>query len=200
MILYYIVFPVFFPDLFYDIIHFIEKKVGDFMPSTQKLYEEDAFLQNFSAHVVDCQPCKSGWAVVLDATAFYPEGGGQPCDTGTLGGAAVREVHVRDGVIVHLTDAPLSGTVAGAVDWTRRLDHMEQHTGEHILSGTLHRLYGAENVGFHIGEEVVRMDMSLPLTAAQLSEAERLANAAVRADTPVRCHVPASLEGLDYRS
>ena len=200
MILYYIVFPVFFPDLFYDIIQFIEKKVGDFMPSTQKLYEEDAFLQNFSAQVLDCQPCKGGWAVVLDATAFYPEGGGQPCDTGTLGGAAVREVHLRDGVIVHLTDAPLSGTVEGAVDWPRRLDHMEQHTGEHILSGMLHRLYGAENVGFHIGEEAVRMDMSLPLTAAQLSEAERLANEAVRADTPVRCHVPASLEGLDYRS
>ena len=167
---------------------------------TIRLYNQDSALLDFTATVTGCAQKKEQYAVTLDRTAFFPEGGGQPCDTGTLGGAAVREVHVRDGVIVHLTDAPLSGMVAGAVDWTRRLDHMEQHTGEHILSGTLHRLYGAENVGFHIGEEVVRMDMSLPLTAAQLSEAERLANAAVRADTPVRCHVPETLEGLDYRS
>lgn len=170
------------------------------MQPTRKLYEQDAFLQHFTAQVVDCRPCPGGWAVVLDATAFYPEGGGQPCDRGTLGGAAVRDVQLREGVVVHITDAPLDGTVEGVLDWPRRLDHMQQHTGEHILSGLLHTLFGAENVGFHIGDPAVRMDMSLPLTAAQLAQAERLANDAVRADTPVRCYVPQSLEGLHYRS
>lgn len=170
------------------------------MRPTQKLYEQDAYAQKFSARVEVCRPCPGGWEAALEATAFYPEGGGQPCDLGQLGGAAVRDVQIRDGVIWHRVDAPLEGCVEGVIDWPRRLDHMQQHTGEHILSGLLHRLYGAENVGFHIGDPAVRMDMSLPMTAAQLAQAERLANEEVQADTPVRCFVPDALEGLDYRS
>ncbi len=113
-------------------------------------------------------------------------------------------VHTDGATITHTTDAPLTvgGTVEGCIDWPARLDAMQQHTGEHILSGTLHRLFGAENVGFHIGTPYVRMDTSIPLTDAQLAQAEAEANAAVRADTPVRCWVPdpETLAHTEYRS
>ena len=174
------------------------------MQPTEKLYEADAFTRRFTAAVLACEPVPGGWRAALDRTAFYPEGGGQPCDTGTLGGAAVTGVHASGGVIWHTLDAPLpvGGRVEGELDWARRRDHMEQHTGEHILSGTLHRLFGAENVGFHIGQPAVRMDMDRPLTSAQLAEAEAAANAAVRADAPVRAWYPepGELAGLVYRS
>ena len=149
---------------------------------TEPLYEANAYLQTFTAVVTGCAPAPGGWAVTLDRTAFYPEGGGQPCDTGTLGGARVLAVHAAGGEVAHLCDAPLEAgrTVAGAIDWAARLDAMQQHTGEHILSGALHRLFGAENVGFHIGSPWVRMDTSIPLTPEQLAEAEAAANDAVR--------------------
>ena len=132
---------------------------------TQKLYEADSYVQNFTAQVLACTPVQGGFAVVLDRTAFFPEGGGQPCDTGTLGNARVLAVHTDGVTITHTTDAPLpmGSTVTGQLDWAARLDAMQQHTGEHILSGTLHRLFGAENVGFHIGSPYVRMDTSIPL-------------------------------------
>lgn len=181
------------------------KKRGGPRPAvTEKLYENAPYLQTFTATVLACAPAPGGYAVVLDRTAFYPEGGGQPCDTGRLGGAAVLAVHTDGDTITHTTDAPLpvGAAVEGAIDWPARLDAMQQHTGEHILSGTLHRLYGAENVGFHIGSPWVRMDTSIPLTAEQLAAAEAEANAAVRADTPVRCWLPApeELARTEYRS
>ena len=140
---------------------------------TQKIYETDSYVQSFTARVLQCSPAPGGFAVVLDRTAFFPEGGGQPCDTGTLGGARVLAVSTDGETVTHTTDAPLpEGTeVTGCLNWAARLDAMQQHTGEHILSGTLHRLFGAENVGFHIGSPYVRMDTSIPLTAAQLAEA-----------------------------
>ena len=171
---------------------------------TDKLYETDSYAQTFTATVTACTPVAGGFAVVLDLTAFFPEGGGQPFDTGRLGNARVLAVHTDGEIITHTTDAPLpvGAAVEGVLDWDRRLDAMQQHTGEHILSGTLHRLYGAENVGFHIGSPYVRMDTSIPLTAEQLAEAEAQANAAVRADTPVRCYVPDpdTLAHTEYRS
>ena len=171
---------------------------------TQKLYETDAYVQEFTATVLSCAPAQGGYAVVLDKTAFFPEGGGQPCDLGTLGAAHVTDVHTDGTTITHTTDASLEpgAQVTGRIDWPRRLDAMQQHTGEHILSGALHRLFGAENVGFHIGSPYVRMDTSIPLTAAQLAQAEAEANAAVRADTPVHCYIPdaAILAATEYRS
>ena len=171
---------------------------------TDKLYETDSYAQTFTATVTACTPVAGGFAVVLDRTAFFPEGGGQPFDIGRLGNARVLAVHTDGETITHTTDAPLpvGAAVEGVLDWDRRLDAMQQHTGEHILSGTLHRLYGAENVGFHIGSPYVRMDTSIPLTAEQLAEAEAQANAAVRADTPVRCYVPDpdTLAHTEYRS
>ncbi|MDD6427216.1 MAG: hypothetical protein PUF73_06645, partial [Gemmiger formicilis] len=114
---------------------------------TEKLYEVDSYVQNFTAQVVSCTPVPGGFAVVLDRTAFFPEGGGQPCDTGRLGGARVLAVHTDGETITHTTDTPLTAgeTVDGCLDWPARLDAMQQHTGEHILSGALHRLFGAEN-------------------------------------------------------
>ncbi len=171
---------------------------------TDKLYERDAYQQVFTATVLSCTATPQGYAVVLDRTAFFPEGGGQPYDTGRLGDARVLAVHTDGETITHTTDVPLlvGAAVEGRLDWSRRLDAMQQHTGEHILSGTLHRLYGAENVGFHIGDPYVRMDTSIPLTAQQLADAEAEANAAVRADTPVRCYIPdaATLAVTEYRS
>lgn len=171
---------------------------------TQKLYETDAYVQEFTATVLSCAPAQGGYVVVLDKTAFFPEGGGQPCDLGTLGAAHVTDVHTDGTTITHTTDAPLEpgAQVTGRIDWPRRLDAMQQHTGEHILSGALHRLFGAENVGFHIGSPYVRMDTSIPLTTAQLARAEAEANAAVRADTPVHCYIPdaATLAATEYRS
>lgn len=174
------------------------------MPATAKLYETDPYVQTFTATVLVCTPAGEQFAVQLDRTAFYPEGGGQPCDTGALGTALVTDVQEHGGVITHTVSAalPVGQTVEGRIDWARRRDHMEQHTGEHILSGTLHRLFGAENVGFHIGSPAVRMDMSVPLTVGQLAEAEAQANAVIRADAPVRCWYPApeDLAKLTYRS
>ena len=171
---------------------------------TQKLYETDAYVQEFAAAVLSCTPAKGGYAVVLDRTAFFPEGGGQPCDLGTLGTAKVTDVHTDGATITHTTDAPLEpGTaVTGRIDWPRRLDAMQQHTGEHILSGTLHRLFGAENVGFHIGSEAVRMDTSVPISAEGLQAAELAANRIVWQDVPVLVSYPTreELAALVYRS
>ena len=178
------------------------------MQKTIRLYENDSFCRRFTARVEECAPTRGGWQAVLDRTAFFPEGGGQPCDLGTLSTGEttvnVLDVHEREGRVVHTLDGalPAGGQVTGELDWARRLDAMEQHTGEHILSGTLHRLYGAENVGFHIGPDLVRMDMSLPLTAAQLAEAEAEANRVIRADRPVVVSYPSreELAALTYRS
>ena len=127
---------------------------------TEKLYEQDAFLIKFEAKVLSCEKGKKGFDIVLDRTAFYPEGGGQPYDTGKLGGVNVLEVHNRDGEIVHICNHPLEpGTLAaGIIDWDRRFDLMQQHSGEHIVSGLAHALWGCENVGFHLGAEVVTID------------------------------------------
>ena len=174
------------------------------MDPTRKLYEEDSFLQHCTATVLDCQPAKKNWAVVLDATVFYPEGGGQPADHGVLGGVNVLDVHEKDGVITHTTDAPLTvgQTVEGTIDWARRLDLMQQHTGEHILSGTMHRMFGAENVGFHIGTEFVTMDTSVEIPPEGILEAERQANAIIWQDVPVEAWYPdpEELAALTYRS
>ena len=171
---------------------------------TQKLYETDSYVQTFTAQVLACTPVQGGFSVVLDHTAFFPEGGGQPCDTGTLGAARVLAVHTDGTTITHTTDAPLTvgGTVEGCIDWPARLDAMQQHTGEHILSGTLHRLFGAENVGFHIGTDAVRMDTSVPISAEGLREAELAANRIVWQNVPVCITYPTreELAALTYRS
>lgn len=171
---------------------------------TEKLYEQDAFLTQFEAKVLSCVQGKKGFGIVLDRTAFYPEGGGQPWDIGTLGDVKVLEVHGHDGEIVHTCDRPLKPgmTVAGVIDWDRRFDLMQQHSGEHIVSGLAHSLWGCENVGFHMGAEVVTIDLSLPLDQDQLAQLEAEANRYVYEDVPVEITYPSreELEHIPYRS
>ena len=160
---------------------------------TEKLYYQDPYLTTFTAKVLTCEPAKTGFLVTLDRTAFYPEGGGQPADHGTLGAAAVTDVHEKDGVIFHTCDAPVEtgAAVEGSIDWPRRFDHMQQHSGEHILSGLLCSLYDCDNVGFHLGADTVTIDYNLELTWEQVLEAERRANETIWADTPVEITFPA---------
>ena len=171
---------------------------------TEKLYYQDPYQTTFTARVLTCEPSKTGYLVTLDRTAFYPEGGGQPADHGTLGNAAVTDVHEKDGVIFHTCDAPVEtgAAVEGVIDWPRRFDHMQQHSGEHILSGLLCGLYDCDNVGFHLGSDTVTIDYNRELTWEQVLEAERQANETIWRDTPAEITFPspAALEQLHYRS
>ena len=171
---------------------------------TRKLYYEDCLLREFTAKVISCEKAESGYYVNLDATAFYPEGGGQACDLGKLGDANVLDVQEQDGQIRHLCDKPLEvgSIVAGAIDWERRFDLMQQHAGEHILSGFIHKKFGHHNVGFHVGKEVMEVDFDGPIPADALAELELLSNRAVWENVPIRCYVPdpETLATLQYRT
>ncbi|MBE6989710.1 MAG: alanyl-tRNA editing protein [Ruminococcaceae bacterium] len=171
---------------------------------TVKLYYEDAYLRRFEAAVVSCEPSKGGWAVVLDRTAFYPEGGGQPADHGTLSGVRVLDVHEKGGVISHTCDGPLPAgeTVCGEIDWARRFDHMQQHSGEHIVSGMLCESFHCDNVGFHLGADTVIIDYNADISWESVQKVERLANEYIWADRPLQVLWPTSeeLAALPYRS
>ena len=178
---------------------------------TEKLYEQDPFLVKFEAKVLSCAKGKKGFDIILDRTAFYPEGGGQPYDTGRLETAGtqdkvkVLEVHSREGEIVHTCNHPLEpgSEIIGVIDWDRRFDLMQQHSGEHIVSGLAHALWGCENVGFHMGAEVVTIDFDRPLTQEQFDTLERTANWHLwQVDLPVNISYPSpqELERIQYRS
>ena len=171
---------------------------------TEKLYDQDAYLQEFTAVVLACEAAKNGFAVELDRTAFFPEGGGQAADTGTIGNARVLDVQETEGRILHLTDRalPVGETVSCALDFEQRRRRMQNHSGEHIFSGTVHRLYGLNNVGFHMSEDCMTVDFDGELSAGELRLAEDEANAAVRENLPIRCFFPKpeELETLSYRS
>lgn len=169
---------------------------------TKKLFYEDSHLKTFTATVLSCEQTKGGWEVILDATAFYPTGGGQNCDLGTLGTANVLDVKEAGEAIVHLCDAPLEGCVEGSINWARRFDHMQQHSGEHIVSGLIHGKYGYHNVGFHMGERLVTIDFDGPLTWEQLMEIENEANRIIWENRPVKIWYPTpeELPTVPYRS
>ena len=171
---------------------------------TEKLYYKDSHLFTFEAAVLDCREEKKGYSVVLDKTAFFPEGGGQFADTGFLGGVRVLDVHERGGEIRHYTDAPLEigAHVEGCVDAEQRLRRMQNHSGEHILSGLVHNTYGFDNVGFHMGAECMIIDFSGELSWEQLMELETRANEVVRQNIPLHIWFPDEneLKSLEYRS
>ena len=155
---------------------------------TEKLYYQDAYLREFTAQAISKTALADGkFAVVLDRTAFYPEGGGQPCDLGTLNLTPVIDVRTVNDEIVHTTAGdPGEGRLTGRLDWQRRFDHMQQHSGEHILSGILLANYQAENVGFHLSPASCQIDVTLPsLTVEQASAIEDAANAAIFFNLPV---------------
>ncbi len=169
---------------------------------TRKLYYEDAHLYQFQANVVSCEETEKGYAVLLDATAFYPEGGGQACDLGTLNGVTVLDVQEQGQNVVHFCAAPVSGPVEGIIDHSRRFDLMQQHTGEHIVSGIVCRRFGYHNVGFHMGADLITIDFDGPIPADALPEIEREANGYIWENLPIRCWVPTpeALPSVTYRT
>ena len=171
---------------------------------TTRLYYIDSHQFEFTATVLSCTENKNRWEVVLDETAFFPEGGGQPADTGVLGTVSVTDVHEKDGTVFHYCDGPLEpgAEVTGQLDREQRLRRMQNHSGEHIRSGTAHRLYECENVGFHMGESSMVIDFDRELTREDLLCLETEANEAVRANLPVRTFYPSDeeLKVLEYRS
>lgn len=174
------------------------------MEEMNELFYRDEYAREFDAEVISCQKGKKGYEVVLSDTAFYPEGGGQPADRGTLGQVNVLDVKRRNGEILHITDAPLEPgmTVHGVLDWERRFDHMQQHSGEHILSGVVHAQFGYDNVGFHMNDEVVTVDFNGPITWEEAMELEDKVNAYIWTDAESRELYPSEeeLKAMDYRS
>ena len=154
---------------------------------TERLYYADPYLARFSARVVARANREGRPAVALDQSAFYPEGGGQPADFGTLGGVAVLDVQSEDGLVWHALAAPLAGDlVAGEIDWARRFDHMQQHHGQHLLSAAFERLYGLRTVSFHLGAAASTIDLDgAALAPEQAAAAEDLTNQVIWEDRPV---------------
>jgi len=169
---------------------------------TEKLYETDGMLSTFRAQVLSCEKRENGYAVILDRTAFFPEGGGQTADTGKIGGTHVSDVQIENGEILHFTDGPVDGEVDCVLDFAERFRKMQNHLGEHLLCGAIRRLYGFDNVGFHLGADYMTFDINGVLTEDQIKEAEREANRAVFCDVPVRAYYPTAdkLTALDYRA
>lgn len=171
---------------------------------TEKLFYQDSHRSTFTAIVQEVRPSGNGYEIILDRTAFFPEGGGQSSDTGSLGGVSVSDVQEIDGKIIHYTDGPLvEGTeVEGCIDWTERFSKMQQHTGEHIVSGLIHKIYGYHNVGFHLGTDSVTLDFNGVVPKEKLHEIEQLANEAVAKNLPVQVLYPTDeeLSKISYRS
>jgi len=171
---------------------------------TDALYYRDCHMTRFEAEVLSCEKTDRGFEVVLSATAFYPEGGGQAGDTGILGGVRVKDTRERGETVVHLCDASLEvgSIVEGVIDYDQRFDRMQQHSGEHIVSGIIHRRYGYHNTGFHMGSDLVTIDFDGVIPVEDLPSIEAEANRAVWENLPIRCWIPepGELEGLTYRT
>lgn len=171
---------------------------------TIALYDEDAFAKEFEAKVISCTEYENGYKVVLDRTLFFPEQGGQTSDIGVLGDGKVSDVQIENDEIVHYTDIvyTVGDTVAGAIDWNHRFGNMQQHTGEHLFTGLAHNNFGADNVGFHLSDNTVTLDLNVELNLEQVRMIERLANEIIAQDIPVKAYYPdeATLATTDYRS
>ena len=170
----------------------------------EKLFYEEPYQKTFTAKVVSCVKGKKGFEIELDRTAFYPEGGGQPADRGMLGEAEVADVQEKEGRILHFTDRelPVGTEVTGVIDWEERFSNMQQHSGEHIVSGLIHSTFGYDNVGFHMGKEEMTIDLNGPMTWEQLMDIERRANQIVWDNLPVHISYPSpeELAEIPYRS
>lgn len=169
-----------------------------------KLYYDSAYIKEFEAQVLSCQEGKKGWEITLSATAFYPEGGGQPADTGILGNVRVTDVHEKGGQVVHYTDGPLpvGEMVRGVIDWDRRFQHMQEHSGEHLVSGLIHQRFGYDNVGFHMGTDEVTIDFNGVLEWEDLMAIEEKANGMIWENLEISAVYPEKdeLDAMEYRS
>lgn len=175
---------------------------------TEQLYYQDSYIKDFEAVVLSCIPNGNHFEAVLDRTAFFPEGGGQCADTGVLHienrKIKVFDVQERNGEIIHFIDEEIlpGQTVIGELEFQERFSKMQQHTGEHIISGIVHRRFGYENVGFHLGKEEVTMDYDGPLTGEELRSVEYEANQVVAENREIKAYFPSTeeLEKIPYRS
>ena len=171
---------------------------------TEKLYDIDSHLKEFEATVLSCKEKDGKYFVVLDRTAFFPEGGGQKSDRGYIGNSKVLDVQIIKNEIYHITENPIEvdSMVLCTLDWERRFDFMQQHSGEHIVSGVAHSLYGCENVGFHLSEDIVTLDFDKPLKVGEIKQIEQLANKAVFNNTEIVAFYPDenTLKNITYRS
>ncbi len=171
---------------------------------TQRIFETDSHIKEFSAIVLDCAEGSGRYKILLDKTAFFPEGGGQPSDTGKIGDVKISDVQIVDDKIIHFADKPLKvgEEYPCVLDFDKRFRRMQNHSGEHILSGLIHKHFGLDNVGFHLGEEEVTMDVGGILNREQLVFIERLANEAIikNAKFSVKFPKPSELSNLEYRS
>ncbi|MBQ8149465.1 MAG: hypothetical protein IJ041_03025 [Clostridia bacterium] len=175
---------------------------------TERLYYDDAYLLAFEARVLEVRPNGENFDVLLDRSAFYPTSGGQPFDTGLLGDAQVLDVNVEDGLVWHTVSAPLTvgETVHGEIDWPRRFDHMQQHAGDHMIAGALHRMMGGVTIGLHISSDVSTIDVAMPEGIMRISDEdirriEQDVNEHIQRDVPIRCWFPGDdeLESLPLR-
>ena len=171
---------------------------------TEKLYDYDSYLTEFDAVVLSCERTESGYKSVFDRTAFFPEEGGQCCDRGSVDGVEITHVELSGDTIYHHSDAPfeIGAKVHGVIDFELRFRNMQNHTGEHIICGVAHKLFGCENVGFHLGADYVTMDLDKSLGDDDIERIERLANEAVYANVPVTACYPSEdeLKKAEYRS
>ena len=177
---------------------------------TVRLYNKDSHRKEFEATVISCEEKpigkggESGYWIVLDQTAFFPEGGGQPGDVGWLDDKEVADTREKNGIVCHETKEPLEPgrKVKGRLNFEVRFDRMQQHTGEHIISGLVHNLYGYDNVGFHLGDEITTLDFNGELTKEQVQDLELRANRGVFENVPVQVLYPTKdqLKQVNYRS
>lgn len=170
---------------------------------TEKLYDLYSHLYDFSATVIDCRKNSDKYEIILDKTAFFPEGGGQLADTGNIASANITDVQINNGIITHFSDSPVDvgTTVKCQIDAPKRFRRMQNHSGEHIVSGIVHNLFGYDNVGFHLGDDVT-IDFNGELSDKQLAKVEKLANEAIYKNVRFICEYPdeETLKTLNYRS
>lgn len=175
---------------------------------TEKLFYKDVYQKTFEATITDCREGKNGYEIILDRTAFYPEGGGQPGDTGYLQigdqKVEITDTHEKDGEILHFCGQPLEvgSKVTGTIDWNRRFSLMQNHSGEHIVSGLVHSKFGYDNVGFHMGKDTVTIDFNGEFTVEDMWEFEKAANERVWANEKVdiTSYTEEEAKSVEYRS
>ena len=169
---------------------------------TEKLYYENQYIKTFDAEVLSCEKADENYEIILDKSAFYPEGGGQPGDRGYIGKSKVLNTLEKDGNQIHICDLPAQGKCECSIDWKFRFSNMQQHTGEHIFSGIAHKKTGCDNVGFHMGKDEVTVDFNVHIDAEKILDIEKEANEAVWNNIPVEIIYPAQneIEKYDYRS